>query len=38
MKTPKYQTVRIVPKYNGKISEIGKFDIPNTKIHDHSSL
>jgi hypothetical protein len=29
-------TVGTIPKWNIKIAERGKIDIPNTQIHDHS--
>jgi hypothetical protein len=33
-KKKQYQTFRTVPKSNGKITETGKFETPNTHIHD----
>ena len=31
-----YHTVELIAKSNIKITERGKFDTPNTQIHDHS--
>ena len=36
MKNNKFLTVRTFLKYNRKIAEISKIDIPDTHIHDHS--
>jgi hypothetical protein len=36
MNNKKHNTIRIVPKYNRKIVETGKIDIPNTYVHGHS--
>ena len=36
MNNKKHNTIRIVPKYNRKIVETGKIDIPNTYVHDRS--
>jgi hypothetical protein len=40
MKNNKYHSSGTIPNSNFKIVERGKFDIPNTPIHDrsHSSL
>jgi hypothetical protein len=36
MKNKKYDTVETIPKSNIKMTERGKFDTPNTQIHDRS--
>ena len=37
MKNKEDHSVRTDPKSNRKIVETGKFDTPNTNIHDHSN-